>query len=104
MWNCRICPMGHALHRPDLAVRSNLDQAIAARLRAVLGEQVAAAETQMRARVDALVKDKVGPVRARVTDVQNQAQAQVAQQRARLDELQKQLEQRLRDLTRIRLP
>ena len=93
-----------ALHRPDLAVRSNLDQAIAARLRAVLGEQVAAAETQMRARVDALVKDKVRPVRARVTDVQNQAQAQVAQQRARLDELQKQLEQRLRDLTRIRLP
>lgn len=93
-----------ALHRPDLAVRSNLDQAIAARLRAVLGEQVAAAETQMRARVDALVKDKVGPVRARVTDIQNQAQAQVAQQRARLDELQKQLEQRLRDLTRIRLP
>ncbi len=93
-----------ALHRPDLAVRSNLDQAIAARLRAVLGEQVAAAETQMRARVDALVNDKVGPVRARVTDVQNQAQAQVAQQRARLDQLQKQLEQRLRDLTRIRLP
>ena len=93
-----------ALHRPDLAVRSNLDQAIAARLRAVLGEQVAAAETQMRARVNALVKDKVGPVRARVTDIQNQAQAQVAQQRARLDELQKQLEQRLRDLTRIRLP
>jgi len=93
-----------ALHRPDLAVRSNLDQAIAARLRAVLGEQLAAAETRMRARVDALVNDKVGRVRARVTDVQNQAQAQVAQQRARLDEMQKQLEQRLRDLTRIRLP
>jgi len=93
-----------ALHHPDLAVRSNLDQAIAARLRAVLGEQVAAAEKQMRDRVDALVNAKVGPVRARVTQVQNQAQAQVAQQRARLDELQKQLEQRLRDLTRIRLP
>ncbi|HEY3221550.1 MAG TPA: TIGR03545 family protein [Gemmatimonadales bacterium] len=93
-----------ALHHPDLAVRSNLDQAIAARLKAVLGEQVAAAEKQMRARVDALVNDRVGPVRARVTDVQNQAQAQVAQQRARLNELQKQLEQRLRDLTRIRLP
>jgi len=93
-----------ALHHPDLAVRSNLDQAIAARLRAVLGEQVAAAEKQMRDRVDALVNAKVGPVRARVTQVQNQAQAQVVQQRARLDELQKQLEQRLRDLTRIRLP
>ena len=93
-----------ALHHPDLAVRSNLDQAIAVRLRAVLGEQLAAAETRMRARVDALVNDKVGRVRARITDVQNQAQAQVAQQRARLDEMQKQLEQRLRDLTRIRLP
>ena len=93
-----------ALHKPDLAVRSNLDQAIAAGLRAVLGEQVAAAEKQVRDRVDALINDKVGPVRARVNDVQTQAQPQVAQQRARLDELQKQLEQRLRELTRIRLP
>lgn len=93
-----------ALHNPDLAVRSNLDQAIATRIRAVLGEQIAAAEKQLRDRVDALVNDKVGPVRAKVTDVQNQAQAQVAQQRAKVDELQKQLEQRLRELTRIRLP
>jgi uncharacterized protein (TIGR03545 family) len=93
-----------ALHHPDLAVRSNLDQAIASRLRAVLGEQIAAAEKQLRDRVDALIDDRVGPVRARVNDVQNQAQAQVAQQRARLYEVQKQLEQRLRELTRIRLP
>ena len=94
-----------ALQHPDLAVRSNLDQAIAARLRAVLGEQVAAAEKQMRDRVDALVNDKVGPVRARVNEVQTQAQAQVAQQRARIDELQKSLEQRLRQLLGgVRLP
>ena len=94
-----------ALHHPDLAVRSNLDQAIASRLRAVLGEQVAAAEQQVRDRVDALIKDKVGPVRARVNDVLTQAQAQVAQQRARIDELQKNLEQRLRQLLGgVRLP
>jgi hypothetical protein len=93
-----------ALHHPDLAVRSNLDQAIASQLRRVLGEQVAAAEQQVRDRVDALINDKVAPVRARVNAVQTQAQAQVAQQRARLDEVQKQLEQRLRELTRIRLP
>ncbi len=93
-----------ALHRPQLAVRSNLDQAIASRLRAVLGEQVAAAERQMRARVDALVDDQVRPVRARVNEVQTQAQALVARQRARVDELQRRLEQRLRDLTRFRLP
>jgi hypothetical protein len=93
-----------ALHNPQLAVRSNLDQAIASRLRAVLGEEVAAAERQMRARVDALVNEKVGPVRERVNQVQTQAQAQVAQQRARVVELRKELEQRLRDLTRIQLP
>jgi TolA-binding protein len=86
-------------------VRSNLDQAIAARLRAVLGAQVAAAEKQVHDRVDALVNDKVGPVRARVTEVQNQAQAQIAQQRTRIDELQKGLEQRLRQLLGgVRLP
>jgi len=59
----------------------------------------------MRARVDALVNAKVGPVRARVTEVQTQAQTQVAQQRARIDELQKNLEQRLRQLLGgVRLP
>ena len=93
------------LHHPDLAVRSNLDQAIASRLRAVLGAQVAAAEKQVHDRVDALINDKVGPVRARVTEVQNQAQAQIAQQRTRIDELQKSLEQRLRQLLGgVRLP
>ncbi|HLQ59353.1 MAG TPA: TIGR03545 family protein [Gemmatimonadales bacterium] len=94
-----------ALHHPDLAVRSNLDQAIASRLRAVLGEQAAAAEKQVRDRVDALINDKVGPVRARVNQVQTEGQEQVAQQRGRIDELQKNLEQRLRQvLGGVRLP
>ncbi len=94
-----------ALHNPTLAVRSNLDQAIASRVRAVLGDQIAAAEKQVRARVDSLVNDKVTPVRAHVNELQAQAQTQIAQQRARIGELQKQLEQQLRSLTRgIRLP
>jgi uncharacterized protein (TIGR03545 family) len=94
-----------ALHNPQLAVRSNLDQVIANRLRAIVGEEVAAAERQLRARVDALVNEKVAPVRARVTEVQTQVQEKVAEQRARLDDLQKRLEQRLRELTGgFRLP
>src|SRR3989440_6330116 len=93
-----------SLHHPQLAVRSNLDQAIATRLRAVVGEEVATAERQLRAKVDALVNDKVAPVRARVNEVQTQVQAKVAEQRARLDELQKSLEQRLRELTGFKLP
>src|SRR5712692_8164564 len=105
MRRVRRSTVSGALHHPDLAVRSNLDQAIASRLRAVLGEQVAAAEKQVRDRVDALINDKVGPVRARVSQVQTQAQEQVAQQRARIDELQKNLEQRLRQLLGgVRLP
>jgi len=93
------------LHKPNLAVRSNLDQVIANRIRAVVGEEVAAAERQLRAKVDALVNEKVTPVRARVADVQSQVADRVAQQRARVDEVQKQLEQRLRELTGgIRIP
>jgi len=93
------------LHNPGLAVRSNLDQAVASRLQAVLGEQVAAAEKQVRARVDSLVDGTVTPVRARMTELQTQAQTQIAQQHARIAELQKSLEQQLRNLTRgIRLP
>jgi len=94
-----------ALHNPDLAVRSNLDQAIATRLRAVLGAQVAAAEKQVHDRVDALVNQRMAAARTQVTQIEAQAQAQIAQQRAKLDELQKQLEQRLRKMTGgIRLP
>ncbi len=94
-----------ALQQPDLAVRSNLDAAIATRLRAVLGEQVAAAEQRMRDRVDALIDARVGPVRARVHAAQTQALAQITQQRARIDEVQKSLEQRLRQLLGgVRLP
>ena len=39
-----------------------------------------------------------------MTEVQTQVQAKVAEQRARLDELQKSLEQRLRELTGFKLP
>jgi uncharacterized protein (TIGR03545 family) len=93
-------PLAH----PQLAVRSNLDQAIASRLRAVLGEEVAAAERRLRAQVDALVNAKVAPVRARVTEIQTQVLDQVTQQRARVDEVQRGLEQRLRELIPVRLP
>ncbi|MDP3909080.1 MAG: TIGR03545 family protein [Gemmatimonadales bacterium] len=83
---------------PTLQVRSNLDQAIAARLRAVLGEDVAAAERRLRAAVDRVVDAQVGPVRSRVTELQAEATARIARERAPIDELQRGLEQRLRQL------
>jgi len=90
--------------RPRLAVRSNLDEAIAARLRAVVGEEVAAAERKLRAEVDRQVDAKAGPVRAQVAALHTDVTARVAEQRARLDQARKDLEGRLRELTRIRIP
>ena len=50
---------------PKLSVRSNLDDAIAQRLKAVVGEEVAKAEALARAKVDSIVADKVEPVKQR---------------------------------------
>jgi uncharacterized protein (TIGR03545 family) len=90
--------------RPRLVVRSNLDEAIAARLRAMLGDEVATAERRLRAEVDRQVDPKVAPARAKVAALQTEVTARLAEQRARLDQAQKDLEARLRELTRIRVP
>jgi len=87
------------LAHPALAVHSNLDDALAARLKAVVGEQAAAAERQVRARVDSIVAAAAAPARARATVATADAQGRLADQRARLDQLRKDLDQRLRQLT-----
>ena len=92
------------LSAPRLSVNSNLDEAIAARLRAMMGDQVAAAERRLRAEVDRQVDPAIAPVRARVTALQADVTQSLAQQRAKLDKAQKDLEARVRDLTRIRVP
>ena len=92
------------LSQPRLVVRSNLDDAIAARLRTMLGEEAAVAERKLRAEVDRQVDPAIAPVRARVTTLQTDITKRLADQRARLDQAQKDLEARLRELTRIRLP
>ena len=79
------------LAQPRLSVRSNLDAAIAARLRAMLGEAAAAAERRLRAEVDRQVDPAIAPVRARVTALQTDVTQRLAQQRARLDQAQKDL-------------
>ena len=59
-------------------MRSNLDDAIAQRLKAVVGEEVAKAEAMARAKVDSLVADKVEPVKQRIAAVQADATKRVA--------------------------
>jgi uncharacterized protein (TIGR03545 family) len=84
---------------PKLSVRSNLDEAIAQRLKAVVGEEVAKAEALARAKVDSLVADKVEPVKQRVAAVQADATKRVADERARLDKVEADLQAQLKRLT-----
>lgn len=100
-----VAEVSGSLAAPRLAVRSNFDRALAERLRAVVGEEVAAAERKLRAEVDRLVEEKAAPVRAQVSSLTGEVSGRIAEQRAQLDKAHKDLERRLRELTGgIRLP
>jgi uncharacterized protein (TIGR03545 family) len=98
-----------AVRSPSLAVSSNLDRAIAQRLEAVMGEELARAERRVRAKVDSLVAAKVEPVERQVAEVRAEAQERLAAERKRLDDVEQQLQAELKRLTRglapeIKLP
>jgi hypothetical protein len=87
------------LRSPKLSVSSNLDRAIAQRLEAVIGEEVAKAEKMVRAKVDSLVAAKVEPVKRQVSEVRTQAEGRLAVEQKRLDDVEKQLQAELKRLT-----
>jgi hypothetical protein len=91
--------LGGTVAAPWLSVRSNLDDAIADRLKAVVGEEVAKAEAMARAKVDSLVNDKVQPVKQRIAALQADATSRVGDQQAQLDKVQAELEAQLKRLT-----
>ncbi len=96
-----------SLARPQLAVSSNLDRALAERLRAVAGAELAVAERRVRAQVDSLVDGQVAPVLAKVTVLGGDVTRRLGGERTQLDDARKALEQRLRALTGlpgVRLP
>jgi uncharacterized protein (TIGR03545 family) len=84
---------------PKLSVSSNLDVAIAQRLKAVIGEEVAKAEAMARAKVDSIVADKVEPVKQRIAAVQADATKRVAEQQQQLDKVAADLQAQLKRLT-----
>jgi uncharacterized protein (TIGR03545 family) len=97
------------LRSPRLAVSSNLDRAIAQRLEAVIGEEVAKAEKMVRAKVDSIVAAKVEPVRRQIADARTRAEQRLAGERQQLDAVEKQLQAELKRLSGglapdIRLP
>jgi uncharacterized protein (TIGR03545 family) len=88
-----------SLTSPKFSVSSNLDQAVADRLKAVIGEEVVKAERMVRAKVDSLVADKVEPVKRQVASVQSQATQRIQTEKQRLDEVEKRLDAELKRLT-----
>ena len=88
--------------KPTLTVRSNLDQLLADRLRAVGGEELAKAETKVRAQVDRIVEEKTAPIRAKADSLRAEGEQRVAEARARLDEEKQKLDERLKALLSAR--
>ena len=88
-----------SVRSPKLAVSSNLDRAIAQRLEAVIGEEVAKAEKMVRAKVDSVVAAKVEPVKRQVSEVRTQAEQRLATEGKRLDDVEQELQAELKRLT-----
>lgn len=91
--------IGGTIKAPTLHVRSNLDQQVANRLKAVVGEEVAVAQAKVRAQVDRLVEEKSAPVRAKIAAVRGDSEKRLADARTRLDEEKRKLDERLKALS-----
>jgi uncharacterized protein (TIGR03545 family) len=91
--------LGGTVSAPRLSIASNLDEAVAQRLKAVVGEQIERAERMARAKVDSLVADKVAPVKRHVAAVQAEATRRVEGERQRLDRVEADLNAELKRLT-----
>jgi uncharacterized protein (TIGR03545 family) len=86
------------LSSPRLSVGSNIAGALANGLREQVGAELREAEAQVRGRVDALVDERVTQARGAVEGFETQVRDRVAAERARLDQVKRDLEARVRAL------
>ena len=92
---------GGTLSSPTLGIKTNIAGAVGDALREQLGEEVRRAEQQVRARVDALVSEKVAEARTYADSARGEVDTRIAGERARLQEQRTALEAKLRELVRI---
>ncbi len=83
---------------PVLKVRSNLDDAIAARLKGLVGEELAKGEARARAAVDQLVNTQVAALQGKMDALQAGALQKLPLEKDQVDGVQKQLEVQLKRL------
>jgi uncharacterized protein (TIGR03545 family) len=92
---------GGTLRSPAIGIHTNIASAVSGALREQLSDEVRRAEQQVRARVDALVDEKVSEARAYADGARNEVTARIAAERSRLDAQKTALETKLRELVRI---
>lgn len=92
--------LGGSVEHPTLAIRSNLDEAIASQLRALVGAEVAKAERRAREAVDRLVAEQVDAVQLRMAGLTAQVTERLPLERGQLDTAHQRLEAEVRRLTR----
>lgn len=92
--------LGGTVDNPTLAIRSNLDEAIASQLRALVGEEVARAERKAREAVDRLVAPQVDALQVRVAGLAAQVTERLPLERGQLETVHQRLEGEVRRLTR----
>jgi len=98
--------LGGTIASPTIKVSSNLDDAIAQRLRGLVNEQVAGAEQKARAAVDSLVGPQVAALRTKVGGLNTEVANRIPAEKGELDRVQKSLEDQLKRIAGggLRLP
>ncbi|MGB7213007.1 MAG: hypothetical protein WBC97_10310 [Gemmatimonadales bacterium] len=92
------------LAAPQVAVRSNVGDAVATGVSAMLGQAAKDAEAKARAEVDRQIGPRVAAAKAKVAEVEQQGTALVADAQSKLEDQRKQLESRLQGLAKSSLP
>ena len=93
--------LGGTISAPTLVISSNLGDVMAGRMREIVGEEAAKAEAKLRAQVDAEAAPRIAAARARVAELQAQVDDRVKNAQAQIDAQKKVLQDRL---AAIRLP
>lgn len=87
------------LKAPRFTVHSNIDEAIAGRVRGILGEELRLAETRVRAQVDTLVSGEMAKARSVAEAATTEVRSRVATVKQELENVKAQLETRLKTLS-----
>ena len=90
--------LGGTIESPTLKVSSNLDAAVAARLKGLASEALAKGEARARQAVDTLVDKQIAQLHTQVDGLSSQLTSQLPVEKGKLDGSQRQLQAELKKL------